>query len=161
MIPPWGASPVKPRPSQALTAFYLHAGADGQADVKECLIQLTREFKINATLDFVIDLRMHVVDQLQGGSSLVLEAPGRRAALLSSLSSNAQLIFVTPLYRSFARARHCNPAGPRPLRDNTWPRGRPRLSTADQALVDVEISSQTLSWTSCSWQLKRISSLSL
>ena len=138
MIPSWGTAPVKHRPSQTLTAYYLHAGSDGRADVMECLVQLTNEFNGKASFDVVIDLRVHEVDLLLGGSSLDLETPGRKACILASLAADAQLVFITPPYRSLARARHCNHAGPKPLRDKTWPRGRPRLQQADQALVDVE-----------------------
>ena len=92
MIPSWGASPVKPRPSQILTAYYLHAGGDGRADVMECLIRLTTEFNKNATFDFVIDLRVHEVDLLQGGRTLDLQSPGRKASILGSLASGAKLV---------------------------------------------------------------------
>ena len=137
MIPSWGTSPAKPRPSQTLTAYYFHAGGDGRADVMECLIQLTTEFNKDATFDFAIDLRVHEVDLLLGGSTLDLQAPGRKASILSALS-DAHFVFITPPYKTFARARHCNHAGPKPLRDKTWPRGRPRLQQADREAVQLE-----------------------
>ena len=128
---------MKPRPLQPLHAYYLHAGGDGRADVTGCLIQLTTEFNKGATFDFVIDLRVHEVDLLLGGSSLDLQSPGRKASILGSLA-DAHLVFITPPYRTLARARHCNQASPKPLRGKTGPRGRPRLQQADQVLVDVE-----------------------
>ena len=92
MIPSWGASPVKPRPLQLFHAFYLHAGDDGRADVMKCLIQLVTEVNNDATFDFKIDLRVHDVDLLLGGSALDLQSPGRKASILGSLA-DAHFVF--------------------------------------------------------------------
>ena len=76
------------------------------------------------------------VDLLRGGAAHDLLTPERRGHYFDRISSGVDILILAPPCDTHTRARHSLVAGPRPLRDASWPRGRPGLTAAEQIKVD-------------------------
>ena len=120
-----------------LNVLYLFAGAADNADVRACFSTLIHNFNACADFSILVDLRLTECDALAGDFVEPI-SPQHRRELLGRIACEFNIILLTPPRRSFARARHAAHAGPPPLRDASWPRGRPDLHEADQRLVDAE-----------------------
>ena len=131
---------VAPMPLQVL---YLFAGAARRADLSDCLATLIREHNACKEFMFSIQLFAEDVDLLRGGASRDLSSAERQQDYLGRISSDVQMLVLAPSCDTHTRARHSFMAGPRPLRDASWPRGLPSLTPAEQHKVDP-----TTSWTS-------------
>ena len=87
-------------------------------------------------LVFSIQLVSEDVDLLRGGASHDLVSAERQQHYIDRISSGVQILVLAPPCDTHTRARHSFVAGPRPLRDASWPTGRPGLTAAEQDKVD-------------------------
>ena len=69
---------------------------------------------------------------LRGARPHDLLMPRRRHHCNSLLRSKVGISLVSPPCNTHSRARHANTDGPRPVRDKTWPGGRPGLTDKEQ-----------------------------
>ena len=60
-----------------------------------------------------------------------------RRQIFAMVRTHCDILIAAPPWASDSRIRHSNRQGPRPVRDTTWPRGRPDLKQAEQELVDM------------------------
>ena len=60
------------------------------------------------------------------------------AAAPGFIAAGCNVVLALPAYSWFSRARHASITGPRPIRDKTWPRGKPGLAAQECILVDAE-----------------------
>ena len=135
MKPPWGYPPVTPRGTRKLQVLHIHAGVI-TADFKGCLIQLIAEFNQRPQFAFV-DLHVAEVDlskKVHGEPALVQDWKHQ----LDFIKESCHIVIALPAYSSFSCARHATMSGPRPVRDKTWPRGKPGLTGEERILVDAE-----------------------
>ena len=85
---------------------------------------------------FPIQRFTEYVDLLRGGSVHDLLAPERRHHDLARIGWDVDVLVLAPPCDTHTRARHSLVAGPRPLRDASWPRGRPDLTEAERDKVN-------------------------
>ena len=73
-----------------------------------------------------------------GASNASLLLPLQRAKCFKHMLDNSGIVLLVPPAATFARVRHSNHHGSQPVRDNVWPRGRPKLSAGEMKKVDEE-----------------------
>ena len=126
---------MKPRPIRSFQVLYLFAGEEQRADMGSCLYTLIQAFNAEASFGFSVTLQVIEVDLLR---ELLQEH--HRSRYLQLLEEACDACLSAPPCNTHTRARHSGFPGPRPVRDSTWPRGRPDLTPAEvKAVPDANI----------------------